>query len=528
MLKSLLILMLGVASVSAVETGTHWAEPSEFPTLRNLGYNYAIVAINSSTEAEWARVFNAADAAGLRLIVGLYPAPYSLNNGVWTISQTGQRFLRYAATRAATVKAIFVYNEPYWLNPFTNQTNFCGNVTAAELRSLRSAIQQIWPAAKVYHDIGAPSQWAPGGTLRRQYTCIGDKYADQSAVADYVGIWFYPFDTNGRYSRASSLALLQTEMTFIRQQMRAEPVILGQSFLCPGCGEATRFPTVEELRDWNCAVRELAPESISWYVWRQAIYQDFLANRPTHWPSTSPTACAVANAPSLNAAAPASEVAINTTAPGAILSLYGSLLAEQATAATGYPLPRTLSGTVVTLNGNPVPLFFAGPSQVNIQVPWETPTGTATLQIQRSGTGSNTLPIQVQRAFPSLFTFQFNNLELAAAINAVTGSVVTTSSPIAPNGIVAVYATGLGPLPTTPTTGTALNTALALNATVQLKIGGTTAQVIYAGNAPGLAGVYQVNARVPANLTPGNYALWIELPSTNATLLSNGALLPVR
>jgi uncharacterized protein (TIGR03437 family) len=527
-MHKLALLLALTAAAQAVETGTHWAEPSEFPTLRNLGYNYAIVAINSSLETEWARVFNAADSAGLRLVAGLYPAPYTLSNGVWTISQTGQRFLRFAATRSATIKAIFVYNEPYWLSPFTNQTSFCGNVTAAELRSLRTAIQQIWPAAKIYHDLGAPSQWAPGGTLRRQYACIGDKYADQTGVADLVGIWSYPFDTNNRYNKTNALSLLQTESSFVRQQMRAEPVILGQSFLCPGCGEATRFPTIDELRDWNCAIRALSPESVSWYVWRQAIYQDFLANHPPHWPATSPTACAAANAPTLRAAAPASEVAINNSAPGAILSLYGSQLATATAAATAYPLPRSMAGTTVTVNGQPAPLFFVSQGQINIQLPWETPTGTAIVQVAREAEQSNQLTLTIQRTFPSLFTFTYSGRELAAATNAVTGAVITTDTPIATNAIVALYATGLGPLPTQPATGVPINDPLQLAATIQVKIGGVTAQVLYAGNAPGLAGVYQVNARIPATLTPGNYAIWLELPTPTATQLTNGALLAVR
>jgi uncharacterized protein (TIGR03437 family) len=40
---------------------------------------------------------------------------------------------------------------------------------------------------------------------------------------------------------------------------------------------------------------------------------------------------------------------------------------------------------------------------------------------------------------------------------------------------------------------------------VTLKIGGFPAEVLYAGAAPGFAGLMQVNARVPERLTPGTH-----------------------
>jgi len=41
-------------------------------------------------------------------------------------------------------------------------------------------------------------------------------------------------------------------------------------------------------------------------------------------------------------------------------------------------------------------------------------------------------------------------------------------------------------------------------APVAVKIGGITSEVTYAGMAPGWVGLYQVNARVPANAPSGN------------------------
>ncbi len=280
----------GVATAANVETGTHWARPAEFPTLRRLGYNFVMAAVDPRNRTEWVKVFDAAEASGLKLIVGAHPPPYSLQKGSWTISDQGQSFLRYAASRAALVKAIFVYNEPYWIDPFTNKSNHCGALSSGQLRDLRVTIRKVWAQALVYHDLGHPSRWAPGGRHRRTTPCIGDKYADATGVADFVGIWTFPFETSG-YHKKEALEDMRQETEYVITRMKAQPIIANQAFRCRRCGEATRWPTVEEMKDWNCATRALGPHAVSWYPWRQDSYDDFLANHQEAWESTTSRAC---------------------------------------------------------------------------------------------------------------------------------------------------------------------------------------------------------------------------------------------
>ncbi len=283
---------LAAASLSAdeVETGTHWADPPEFPTLAGLGYSFVIITLDPDDRKSWKKTFDAAEAAGLKLSVGLYPEPYRLRNGRWSITAEGKAFLRYAASRASIVKSVFVYNEPYWIHPLTERQHECGALSAKELRLLRNAIRAVWPQALVHHDLGDPSKWAPGGTYARRYPCLGETYADQTGVADLVGIWYYPFVEEG-YLRESSLAGLRREIAFVRENMHAEPVVAGQGFRCSHCGEASRWPSAEELKDWNCSLRRLAPHAISWYPWRQDMYEDYLSKHPRLWPLTGAQPC---------------------------------------------------------------------------------------------------------------------------------------------------------------------------------------------------------------------------------------------
>nr|MBA3709657.1 hypothetical protein [Planctomycetota bacterium] len=270
----------------------HWAAPADFPTVKGIGYDFVVTTVDAGNPTAWRQSLDAAQAAGIRLIIGAWPVPYAFANGQWTVTAQGRTFLEYLASRSDLVMAVFVLNEPYWTSPFGDQTSTSGMFSADELRTLRTAIRGVWPAAKIYHDIGVPSAWAPGGVLARSYPGIGDRYADQTGIADYVGIWNYPFGTHG-YRRAEALAEMAHEVEFVHTGMSAKAVILGQSNSAAAVVDGNgglAWPTPAQLLDWNCAIRSLPVDAISWYVWKQDLYDDVLANHPEDWPLTTDAA----------------------------------------------------------------------------------------------------------------------------------------------------------------------------------------------------------------------------------------------
>lgn len=275
--------------VVGIATGAHWGNPTDMPALKNAGYAFDVITVDPERPAQWRRALNAASATGLRLIIGGYPSPYSYSNGRWTISTAGRKLLDYLERRSALVLALFVFNEPYWISPFTGQTDACGATSAAQLRALRKKIRSVWPGAKIYHDLGWPAAWAPGGAIQRATPCVANKYADATGVADYVGIWDYPFKTTG-YARSQALATLTREARYVTKAMHAIPVWLGQSF--SGSVDLV-WPTSAQLHDWNCSIRAALPANslISWYVWRQDLYPDYLSNHPELWDLTTPAVC---------------------------------------------------------------------------------------------------------------------------------------------------------------------------------------------------------------------------------------------
>ncbi len=278
-------------------TGAHWGAASDLSTFKHIGYEFDVATLNPGDPSSWAGILDAAQANGLKLIIGAYPEPYSYSGGEWSISAAGVNLLNYLASRSSLVLALFVYNEPYWLSPTTGAASSCGAMSAADLRGLRTKIQSVWPGAKIYHDLGEPSAWAPGGYLYNAYSCIGNKYADQTGVADYVGVWDYPFEAGG-YHKASALSTLTRETNYVINSMHAVPVWLNQSHAASCCNLV--FPTQAQLLDWNCSVRKALPVGslISWYVWRQGIYSDTLSNHPEDWASTTLGACGCLDAAS--------------------------------------------------------------------------------------------------------------------------------------------------------------------------------------------------------------------------------------
>ncbi len=72
-----------------------------------------------------------------------------------------------------------------------------------------------------------------------------------------------------------------------------------------------------------------------------------------------------------------------TLASGEIAALFGAGLTAGGTeVATSQPLPTTLAGTQVLINGAPASLFFAAPAQINFQVPRATIATTPQFGVQ--------------------------------------------------------------------------------------------------------------------------------------------------
>ncbi len=219
--------------------------------------------------------------------------------------------------------------------------------------------------------------------------------------------------------------------------------------------------------------------------------------------------------PIQNASLPARGLAPNT---------YGSLFAQSGVAFTDQtvvfnslpnplPMPTVLNDLQLTVNDQPVPLHFVSPGQVNFLLPnapilqpgTQTPASTGELILSRVSTGQilSTVSTLLTNVAPSLFTVPSGGVGQVAAINP-DGSVNSPSSPIARGSVIQVFGTGLGQVAGAPPMGAPPAGAVAGDRPDVLV--GTEfvppANIQYAGLAPGLVGVWQVNVLIPENIAP--------------------------
>ncbi len=197
--------------------------------------------------------------------------------------------------------------------------------------------------------------------------------------------------------------------------------------------------------------------------------------------------------------------------PGSIVSLFGSKLtsAPAITLATIVPLPTTLAGVSVTVNGVPAPLFAVanvnGVEQINLQVPWEaTGQSAANIVVNRDGTSSASSQVDAITSYPGIFTVDGT---AGAILHGTTNQLISLSDPATTGETIVIYATGVGPVTNPPLSGSAAG-ADPLSLTIlppTVTIAGLPATVVFSGLAPGFVGLYQLNVVVPS-LSPSGPA----------------------
>jgi len=213
---------------------------------------------------------------------------------------------------------------------------------------------------------------------------------------------------------------------------------------------------------------------------------------------------------------------------GEFISIFGSNLAPgPGVQASTLPFPTTLNKVQVTINGQAAPIQFAGPGQINALVPSGNPFSLAQIQVNNNGTLSNVVTMAVGTpgstptavTSPGVYTYLGQGV-YAAAVDANTGTVVTTSNPARPGDTVEVFLSGLGTVFPTVADGAAAPGSPPFSFTVNTvsaDVDGTAANVVFAGLAPTLAGLYQVNVTIPATTSAGNHFLDFSVSNPNST-----------
>ncbi len=215
---------------------------------------------------------------------------------------------------------------------------------------------------------------------------------------------------------------------------------------------------------------------------------------------------------------PLASVSAASFAPNApvssdsIVAAFGANLSPNTVAAPTIPLPTELDGTRVMVRdaaGNEANagLFFVSPGQINYHIPNGRSAGRATVTVRRGGTDVAQGDLQIEPVAPGLFSANANGQGVAAAVvlrvraggqqnfepiarfNSATNRLEAVPIDLGPDTdqvILVLFGTGFPP-------GISLSE-------VSCTIGGTNAEVLFAGAQPNFIGLAQANVRIPRSL----------------------------
>ena len=209
--------------------------------------------------------------------------------------------------------------------------------------------------------------------------------------------------------------------------------------------------------------------------------------------------------PAIGALVNGASFAAGALAPGSVAALFGTNLTDNGSSClppacnptfrADKRLSATLAGSQVEVNGVPVPMFYASPIQLGIQIPRELSAGgTASVQVIVDGQSSAASVVNIGGFSPGIF---------AGAITHADNTAVVTANPAVSGETVTIYATGLGqvssPVPTGELPGGTVTTSTMPTVTID-DIG---AQVQFSGLAGCCVGVNQINVVVPSGIRTG-------------------------
>jgi uncharacterized protein (TIGR03437 family) len=161
-------------------------------------------------------------------------------------------------------------------------------------------------------------------------------------------------------------------------------------------------------------------------------------------------------------------------APGGLIAIFG----------------EGLGSPTVQIGSQPAAIVAATPNQVNAQIPFAVPAGTAQLTMATKS-GSVQQSIAISSVAPAIFSLAPGQ----AAIANQDGSFNSPANPAMRGASITIYATGLG----------AVSNSGAAATPVSVAIGGAAIPAASAVLSPGAAGLYAVKALLPSTLPPGLY-----------------------
>jgi uncharacterized protein (TIGR03437 family) len=145
-------------------------------------------------------------------------------------------------------------------------------------------------------------------------------------------------------------------------------------------------------------------------------------------------------------------------APGGIVSIFGTNLADFTEQASALPLPMEMGGVKAWFNGIQAPLYYVSPTQINAQVPFELDGYSASVEVERGAPGTSfrsaAAAAGVADGAPGTFTWDGTGTGRGVITHA-DFSPVNDDNPARPGETLVAFVTGLGSVNLPMVTGAA-------------------------------------------------------------------------
>jgi uncharacterized protein (TIGR03437 family) len=164
----------------------------------------------------------------------------------------------------------------------------------------------------------------------------------------------------------------------------------------------------------------------------------------------------------------------------------------------------------VKINDKLAYISYVSPTQLNVETPGDTGTGSATVTVTTAA-GSSGVAVASSSVMPGLFTVSNYVIAVRPGDSVIingTGAAVpgySTAAAAQPGDILEVYATGLGETAPAVAAGLVFQGDSPTTTRPTVTIGGLAAEVSYCGLFG--AGLYQINLAVPSALTAETHAV---------------------
>lgn len=205
-------------------------------------------------------------------------------------------------------------------------------------------------------------------------------------------------------------------------------------------------------------------------------------------------------------------------APNTFISIFGenlawSTLSVSAANLEANTLPTSLGGVQVLIGPTLGFLVFVSPGQINVLIDNRLTSGTYPLRVLRDALAGPKAEITIAGTAPGLFAIT----DGAPVVTRPDGSLVTAETPAKPGEIVILWATGLGPTLPSLRPGELPRGAAPLDQKIPFEVRLNevpipAGHILYAGVAPGFAGLYQINVLLPED-TPPNPSIRVGYPN---------------